>query len=96
MTTTETPAGDSIEGSEETLACDKCGENCFKAGWMLQSEDGEPRKSLCDDCFLICPNIKGAERCLKGVIKVQAPKKEKKPKAAKKKAPAAKVKRTAK
>jgi len=61
-----------------TLKCSKCGDNCWAVGWFLQAEDAsEERKSLCDNCFLVAPNIKGADRCLLGQVKV-IPKKEKK------------------
>ena len=70
-----------------TLDCSKCGDNCWEKGWFLAAaeEDGSTneRKSLCDDCFLFAPDIKGADRCLKGKLKIIA-KKEKKPKVAKK------------
>lgn len=80
------PANSSGEKEEEggTLACSKCGENCWKTGWFLAAEEGsDERKTLCDDCFLIAPDIKGADRCLRGQVKIIA-KKEKKPKVAKK------------
>lgn len=80
------PASSNGEKEEEggTLDCSTCGENCWKTGWFLAAEEGsEERKTLCDDCFLIAPNIKGADRCLRGQVKIIV-KKEKKPKAAKK------------
>ena len=80
----DAPADSNESAGEGTLECSTCGENCWKTGWFLQAEEGEEtRKSLCDDCFLICRNIKGADRCLRGKIKI-IPKKEKKPKVAKK------------
>ena len=74
--------GEKEEGG--TLDCSACGENCWKTGWFLAAEEGsDDRKTLCDDCFLIAPNIKGADRCLRGQVKIIV-KKEKKPKPAKK------------
>ncbi|CAB9529640.1 expressed unknown protein [Seminavis robusta] len=82
------------EGEEEAtkLPCSVCGEECWQTGWFLpaETEGSTERKSLCDDCFLVRPDIKGADRCLRGQLKVLPPKKPKKPKVAKKRGAKAK------